>query len=141
MADRGFTGQGFLLRLFFALVLVGATYNPEGYSYSHWALAGLPAFRPEQAVVGVLLLIGWVIYLRATLRSLGAIGLVLVIALCASLVWLLTSWEWISPDSPRALTYVSLVIVALILATGMSWSQVRRRISGQVDVDDVDEGV
>ncbi len=141
MADKGFAGQGFLLRLLFALILVGATYNPEGYSYYHWAFTELPAFRPEQAVVGVLILIGWVIYLRATLRSLGAIGLALVIALCASLVWMLTSWGWISPDSPRAITYVSLIIVALVLATGMSWSHVRRRISGQADVDAVDEGV
>ena len=140
MADKGFTGQSFLWRLLFALLLVGATYNPEGYSYYHWAVADLSTFRPEQAVVGVLLLIGWVIYLRATLRSLGLLGLSLVLALCASLVWLLTSWGWISPDSPRAITYVSLVIVALVLATGMSWSHIRRRISGQADVDAVEEG-
>ncbi|MBM4257349.1 MAG: hypothetical protein FJ147_15815 [Deltaproteobacteria bacterium] len=138
MAERGFTGRSFLWRLLFALLLVGATYNPEGYSYYHWALTDFSLFGPEQTVVGVLLLIGWVIYLRATLRSLGLLGLVLVVALCASLVWLLTSWGWIAADSPRAITYVSLVIVALILATGMSWSHVRRRISGQADVDAVD---
>ena len=140
MAEKGFTGQSFLWRLLFAVLLVGATYNPEGYSYYHWALADFSTFGPEQSVVGVLLLIGWVIYLRATLRSLGLLGLILVIALCASLVWLITSWGWISPDSPRAISYVSLVIIALVLATGMSWSHVRRRISGQADVDAVDEG-
>ena len=140
MAERGFSGQGFLWRLLLALVLVGATYNPEGFSYYHWTLTMLPALRPEQAVVGMLLLIGWVIYLRATLRSLGLLGLTLVVALCASLVWLLTSWGWISPESPRTITYVSLVIIALVLATGVSWSHVRRRISGQADVDAVDEG-
>ena len=140
MAEKGFTGRGFLWRLVFALLLVGATYNLEGYSYYHWALADFSTFGPEQAVVGILLLIGWVIYLRATLRSLGLLGLILVIALCASLVWLITSWGWISPESPRAITYVSLVIIALVLATGMSWSHVRRRISGQADVDAVDEG-
>jgi hypothetical protein len=26
-----------------------------------------------------------------------------------------------------------------VLATGMSWSHIRRRLSGQADVDDVDE--
>jgi Family of unknown function (DUF6524) len=30
-------------------------------------------------------------------------------------------------------------VVATILAIGMSWSHVRRRLSGQADVDDVDE--
>ena len=139
MADKGSSGPSFLLRLFFALVLVSATYNPEGLSYYHWAFSTLPAFGPEQAVVGVVLLIGWVIYGRATLRSLGLLGLILVIALCASLVWLMVSWGWISPESPRAIAYISLAILALILATGMSWSHIRRRLSGQVDVDAIDE--
>lgn len=131
-------GSDFFVRLLFAIVLVGATYNPEGFSYYHWAFGeGLP-FGPEQAVVGVLLLIGWVIYLRATFRSLGGLGLTLSLALCISLVWLFSEWGVISPRSPRAIAYVSLVIVAVILAVGMSWSRVRRRLSGQVDVDDVD---
>jgi hypothetical protein len=119
--------------------LVAATYNPEGLSYYHWVFGEGFVFGPEQAVLGVLLLIGWVIYLRATLRSLGALGLTLSLALCGSLVWLFSAWGWISPNSPRAIAYVSLIIVALVLAVGLSWSHVRRRLSGQVDVDDVDE--
>ena len=139
MAEKGFTGQGFLWRLLFALLLVGATYNLEGYSYYHWALTDFSTFGPEQTVVGILLLIGWVIYLRATLRSLGLLGLILVIALCLTGV-ADHQLGMDFADSPRAITYVSLVIIALILATGMSWSHVRRRISGQADVDAVDEG-
>ena len=132
-------GTGFFVRLLFAILLVGATYNPEGFSYYHWVLGEGGAFGPEHAVVGIILLIGWVIYFRATFRSLGALGLTLSLALCASLVWLFSKWGWISPRSPRAIAYISLIIVAFILATGMSWSHVRRRLSGQVDVDDVDE--
>jgi len=30
-------------------------------------------------------------------------------------------------------------VAATILAIGLSWSHVRRRLSGQTDVDDVDE--
>lgn len=132
-------GSGFLVRLLFAVILVLATYNPEGFSYYHWILREGLVLGPEQTVVGIILLIGWVIYLRATLRSLGALGLILSLALCGSLVWLFSAWGWISPQSPRAITYVSLIIIAFILAVGMSWSQVRRRLSGQVDVDEVDE--
>jgi Family of unknown function (DUF6524) len=33
---------------------------------------------------------------------------------------------------------VVLVILSLILAVGMSWSHIRRRMSGQVDVDEKD---
>jgi hypothetical protein len=37
------------------------------------------------------------------------------------------------------LAWVLLTLVAAILALGMSWSHLKRRWSGQADVDDVDE--
>ena len=43
MAGQAFTVQSFLLRLVFAALLVGGTYNPEGVQ-SHWVEAGLPNF-------------------------------------------------------------------------------------------------
>jgi hypothetical protein len=133
------TGMGFVVRFVFAILLVGATYNPEGVSYYHWVIPALPQFSPEKAVVGVLLLIGWVIFLQATWRSLGLLGLTLTLAFLASVTWLLISWGWIAEDSPRAVVYTSQVILSVILAVGMSWSYIRRRLSGQVDVQDVDE--
>jgi hypothetical protein len=36
-----------------------------------------------------------VAHLRATLRSLGALGVLLMLALLAALVWLLVTWNWI----------------------------------------------
>jgi hypothetical protein len=139
VAAKEFTGLSFFVRLTFAILLVGASYNPEGASYYHWIVQEFPDFGPEKAVVGVLLVIGWVIFLRATFRSLGRVGLILALAFFGSLVWLFTSWGWISPDSPRAVTYTSLGILSATLAIGMSWSYIRRRMSGQVDVDEVDE--
>lgn len=44
----------------------------------------------------------------------------------------------LAQDNPRAITYVSLVAMGGVLTVGMVWSQVRRELSGQVDVDDVD---
>ena len=75
-----FTFSSFGLRFLFSALLVFATYNPEGYSYFDWVKAVFPSITIEQAFVGVLLLIGWVIYIRATLRSLGIIGLILAFA-------------------------------------------------------------
>lgn len=142
MAAR-FSGQNFLLRLFAALVVVFATYNPEGYSYYHWAIAklpemGLPGFDVLKAFVGVVLLIGWAILLRATLRSLGAIGTLLAIAFFGTLLWLGTDRGIIPSGSQRAISYIVLVIISGVLAAGVSWSHIRRRITGQLDVDDHD---
>lgn len=133
------TGAGIVLRFLFALVVVMGTYNPSGHSYYHWGILHMLPFDPVKVVVGILLLIGWVIFVRATMRSLGGVGLILVSALCAALLWLAIDWGMIPKDSIKAVTYAVLIIISLILTIGMSWSHVRRRISGQVDVDDIDE--
>ncbi|MFT7263982.1 MAG: hypothetical protein ACI9A2_002050 [Halioglobus sp.] len=45
----------------------------------------------------------------------------------------------INMEATGVLTYVALVLLSLILAIGMSWSHIRRRLSGQFDVDDRDD--
>lgn len=130
---------GIALRFLFALVLVLCTYNPSGYSWFHWMKSAFPSITPIIALSGIALLIGWAMYVRATLRSLGPLGLVLAGALFSCLLWLLIDWGLLSLDNVSALAWVILIILAGILATGMSWSHIRRRASGQVDADDVDE--
>jgi len=133
------TWGGIVLRLIFAVIVVFLTFNPEGYSYYHWGIKGFLPLDPVKVVSGIVLLIGWIIFVRATLRSLGAIGLILVTALCTALLWMLIDWGWLSSENSKVLAYAGLFIVSLILATGMSWSHIRRRMSGQYDMDDVDE--
>jgi hypothetical protein len=142
MAQADFTLKNFLLRFLAACVLVGLTYNPNEVSYFHWAIeplltAKLPDFSVLKALVGMVLLIGWFTFLRATLASLGRIGVVLALVFFALLVWLLV--EWIPPTSPRAWTYLVMLVLASVLAVGVSWSFVRRRITGQMDVDRIDD--
>lgn len=140
MAKTQISWQGILVRFLFALVLVFSTYNPEGYSYVDWAILKLPDFSVLKGFLGIVLIIGWIIYLRATLRSLGALGLILAVGFFGTLIWLVVDWGLIPADSVRAVTYIILVICSLILTTGISWSHIRRRISGQVDVDEIEEG-
>ena len=134
-----FTFSSFGLRFMFAVILVFATYNPEGYSYFDWVLNSFPAVTIEQAFVGTLLTIGWVIFLRATFRSLGVIGLILAGTLFGLLFALFFKWGWLSLEMSRLVTYIAQTLLAVILALGMSWSHIRRRLAGQMDMDDVDE--
>lgn len=133
------TVQGFLLRFMFALLLVMLTYNPSGYSYSHWLQNSFSDFGPLLGVAGISLIIGWVIYLRATLRSLGSIGLILAGLFFAAIIWLLIDWGWLGLNNVTAMSWVILILISAVLAVGISWSHIRRKISGQVDADDVDE--
>jgi hypothetical protein len=92
-------------------------------------------------LAGVLLLIGWTIYLRATVRSLGAFGLLLAAAFFGTIIWLAIDWGLVHVDSVTAITYIILVIMCGILAIGISWSHIRRRMTGQVDVDEIEGDV
>jgi len=133
------TWGGIFIRFIFAMLVVFLTYNPEGYSYFDWGIKNFLPLSPIKVIAGIVLLIGWVIFVRATLRSLGAVGLVLVSSLCAAILWFVIDAGGLPQDSVRFFTYAGLLIVAIILTVGMSWSHIRRRMSGQIDADDVDE--
>ena len=137
-AYKGLTWPGFFLRLASAFVLVFVTFNPSGVSYYDWVKEDIFSPTPTMALVGILLLIGWTIYLRATARSLGAFGLLLAAVFFGTLLWMVIDWGLVDADSVKAITYIILVILCGILAIGISWSHIRRRMTGQVDVDEVE---
>ena len=138
MAVKGINWFGFLLRLLAAFILVFSSYNPSGYSYYHWVSENINSLTPMIALAGVLLLIGWTILLRATFRSLGPFGLLLAAAFLGVLLWMMIDWGWFDADSLTAVTYIVLAVLSGVLAIGVSWSHIRRRITGQIDVDDVE---
>ena len=133
-----FDWLGFVIRLAATLVLVLATYNPSGWSFAHWLKNGFSnsSLGPEHFVVGVIILIGWVILLTATYRSMGTLGLVLEALLFGGLVWLLIDFGALDIDSVSEFTWVILIILSVMLAIGLSWSHVWRRLTGQFEVDD-----
>ena len=132
-----FNFLSFVWRLLAALVLVTATYNPSDYSFVGWLRAATPEnpLGPEHFVVGVALLIGWVILLAATQRSLGTFGLLLGGSLLGGVVWLLIDIGWLDIETVSSATWVGLLCVSVLLAVGLSWSHVWRRVTGQFEVD------
>jgi hypothetical protein len=122
--------RGFLIRFALALVLVFATWNPWGHSYTHWVRHFADGFTPAKAVAGVVLTIGWVAALTAAWRSLGFIMTGLAAALLAALLWMLV-------DSARgslgasAVSSLALVGISLVLAVATSWSAFRRDVAAR----------
>ena len=130
------TFMGFLLRLVSSLLLVALTWNPTGMSYIHWVASGFPSVQPLQAVVGLVLLGGWVFSAHATWRSLGQFGLLLGVALFAAVVWLLASKGWIDVSHSGALGWLAVLLLGCLMAVGLSWSLVQRQVTGQIDVEE-----
>lgn len=137
---RDFNATSFLWRLGVTLLLVLATYNPTRFSYFRWLRSSMGdgGLGPEHFVVGIALIIGWTVLVVATQRSLGTLGVLLGAALIGGIIWLLTDIGLIAVGSVSALTWVSLICLAVLLAVGLSWSHVWRRLTGQYEVDDDD---
>lgn len=123
------------MRLVGALAVVLLTYNPTGYSFYHWALRDFAAITAVKGFAGALLLVGWVICVRTAFISLGALGLLLSVFVLGTLVWLLKDYGILNPDNPSVVSWVILIIIGIILGIGLSWSLLRARATGQVEVD------
>ncbi len=131
--------MGFLLRWAFAFGLLAATYNPTEWNFVGWASQNYAVNTPVTALLSLVLLVGYIIYLRATLRSIGAFGMLLILALVATILWVLYDQGLVDLKDPTVNTWIALTTLSVVLAIGLNWSIVRRRLSGQADVDDVDE--
>ncbi len=139
--NTSLSGAGFLFRLVSAIVLVLLTYNPSGQSAYHWvsAAVGASTFGPTHLILVAVLLIGWSVYWIATWRALGTLGVTLAAVLLAGIIWLLIDIGLLEAASMDAVTWIGLVSLSVILAIGVSWSHIWRRITGQINVEDVDD--
>ena len=130
--------MGFLLRWLFALLLVVLTFNPTPLNYVSWGWANAQAQLPLVALLGLLLLVGWIVYLGATLRSIGVFGMALVLAVVGALLWVLFDQGLLTLANQELNLWIGILALSLVLAIGMSWSILWRRLSGQVDVDETE---
>lgn len=131
--------MGFVLRWLFAFVLVAVTYNPTQLNYVKWAAENWQAQLPLSVLLGLLLFVGYVIYLRATLRSIGGFGMFLVLTIVAAGLWVLYDWVWLDLENASLNAWIGIVAIVTVLGIGLSWSSVRRALSGQSDMDDISE--
>lgn len=127
-----------LIRWAVAFVLLTLTYNPTDYNFLRLSMAHWPAQMPLIVLAGLVLSLGYIIYLRATLRSIGLFGMALLLALLGAVIWVLADFGIVSLHNPTVNTWLALVALSAMLGVGLSWSIIRRRLSGQADVDDVD---
>lgn len=137
-ARRAFGFVDFLWRWAAALVLVFVSYNPSGGSWFHWARNayegdGLGAFHYFTAII---LVAGWTMFIVATQRSLGMLGTVIGTALIGTGIWLLVDIGILTAGSMQAVAWLALFALATLLAIGLSWSHIWRRMSGQLEVDE-----
>ena len=134
----GMSGIG--MRFLFAFALVCLTWNPTRFNYVAWALVQWKEnLAPLVAFSGLIMLAGWIFFLRTTARSLGVLGLGLCVAIAATVLWALFQYNLVQRESTTLISWIVLILFSAILAAGMSWAHLRTRWSGQATVDDVDD--
>jgi hypothetical protein len=127
--------MGFVLRLILSLALVAATWNPTPYSFVRWAMDSSGQL-PLKVLGGLVLLALYVVVLTAVLRGIGVLGVILVLGVTAAAAWVLVDWGWLRLDDPGALAWVSILGLSLVLAVGMYWGVLWRRLTGQVETEE-----
>ncbi|MEL7345821.1 MAG: DUF6524 family protein [Pseudomonadota bacterium] len=128
--------MGFVIRWIAAFVLLTATFNPTNINYVAWARANWAEQTPVIVLAGLVLAVAYVVFILAVLRGIGAFGVLLILAVLAALVWVLVDFGWINLSDPGAMTWIVIVALSVVLAMGMYWGILWRRISGQIEVDD-----
>ncbi|MBT8460667.1 MAG: hypothetical protein KJN60_13440 [Boseongicola sp.] len=128
--------MGFLVRWLVAFTLLAVTFNPTELNFVKWAQGAWDEQTSIVVLCGLILLVVYVVFLTAVLRGIGALGVTLVLAVMAALVWVLLDLGWLSIDNPGMMTWVAIMALSVVLAVGMYWGILWRRISGQIEVDD-----
>ena len=131
--------MGILLRCIGAFVLLAATYNPTPWNFTRWAQANWETQMPLVLLLGLLLGVGYLVYIGATLRSIGAFGIMLVGAIVGALIWVLIDYGVLTLQNPSLNLWLGILALSVVLGIGLSWSIIRQRISGQATVDEVQE--
>jgi hypothetical protein len=126
---------GIIVRIILAIALVLLTYNPSGYSFVNWVLSDLANFNAVKGFCGALLLVAWVIFARTAYVSLGNLGIFLSALVLGTLVWLLYDMNLLTSTDSTVMVWIVLIITGVILGLGLSWSLIRQRTTGQVEVD------
>lgn len=129
--------MGILFRWLGAFVLLAVIFNPTPWNYVAWARTAWADQMPLIIFVGLILGVIAMVYVVATMRSIGILGAIVIAAIFGAGLWVLTDWGILGLDNSALNTWLAILVLSLILGVGMSWSILRQRLSGQQTTDEV----
>ena len=117
-------------------VLCYAVWNPWGVSYMHMVGDG-DVSGSTKLLLGVLLIIIFGIFIKATVSSLGRVGLTLYCILIAVIIYFLADHNMLKAENIGILGNLAPFLIALLLAVGSQGAKIYRAITGtgQVHID------
>ncbi len=131
--------MGILLRWLGAFLLLAAIFNPSRWNYVTWARTSWADQMPLIVFSGLILAVAAMVYLVATMRSIGVAGALVIAAIFAAGLWVLSDWGLLGLENSALNIWLGILALSLILGVGMSWSILRQRLSGQQTTDEVND--
>ena len=124
------TFGGSLARVMMCLALVFGTWNPTGHCYIDWMRSSGPLGAEKAAATAALLTL-YLLFIRIAHSALGRPGIAASLTVMAAGIFSLSELGLIDLHEPRTRSYVVLTCSALLLATGMLWSLLSERLTGE----------
>lgn len=129
--------MGIFLRWLGAFLLLAVIFNPTSWNYVTWARDAWADQMPLIVFSGLLLAVAAMVYVVATMRSIGILGALIIAAIFGAGLWVLTDWGLLALGNSALTVWLAIFALSLILGIGMSWSILRQRLSGQASVDEI----
>lgn len=126
-------GRLFIRRWLMSIALIFSAYNPSGTSYYHWVTSA-PTLTPLQVFAGVLVLALAIAFLRMAFTSLGYFGTSVTVLMVGMGIVLCVGLGLVDFDAINISLYGIEIWASVVLAVGMTWSFVQKRVSGERDV-------
>ncbi len=120
-----FTSSRFLFRWLVALTLVFGLFNARGVSFYHVLEGDIELYLSVQVLIGLVLFVLAYFCIHSTLTSIGWLGALVVAVFIAVFIWVLSDYEVVKLTNDDLLLYAAQVLIALVLAVGMSWRRNR----------------
>jgi len=118
------------LRFVLSATLLLATWNPTGHSWVHQLRALWPRVNGLFALMTVVLTIAWVVLFRAVWRSLGLIGVGLLVALLSAMVWVGIDFGLLDVHNRTFASWLALFLIAVVHTIGLTWGDLKKRVNG-----------
>ena len=110
--------------------VVFSAYNPSGYSYYHWVTQA-DRISPLQVFAGLAIFICAAAIARMAFLSVGYIGSAIIAALLMMAILFCVGLDFVEIETVDITTYTVQFWISFVLAVGMGWSFIQRRISGE----------
>lgn len=131
--------MGIFLRWVAAFALLALTYNPTEVNYLSWAMTHYADQLPVTVLMGLILSVGYMIALNATLNSIGAFGMLMIGAIFGCTVWVLADWGILTLGNDDLTMWLGIGALSVVFGTGLSWSLIKQRLTGQATIDEIED--